>query len=208
MKKTLFIHRAVTAPVLSAAALLLTATTQNSKAVITVMFEETGGNVVATISGSMDLIGLTRNLDDYLGSRGSGVANTTRLLQIGNTDDGGTGDRYAGGEVVDSPISMTFSSYIVSEAFGYADGTLWVPGATPLNATDYTPAAGMSMTWAGSSLADIGLDGLSPTPLTVWNNPNTSGDAGAIQFVGPVPEPSSSLLLGLAGLGLISRRKR
>jgi hypothetical protein len=104
---------------------------------------------------------------------------------------------------------MAPSSHTTTESFGYTGDQLYVPGATPLNASAYTPAAGMSMTWSGMSLADIGLGSLSTTPMTVWNNPNAAGDVGAIQFVGsPITEPSSSLLLGLADLRFISRRKR
>ncbi|YCM46978.1 PEP-CTERM sorting domain-containing protein (plasmid) [Verrucomicrobiaceae bacterium 227] len=209
MKKTASIHRAVTLPAFSVSALLLMATAQNSEAVITVAFEETGGDVVATISGELDLTGLTRGIDDNLGSRGVSAYTSTRLLQIGTSGDGGSFDRYSDGTHVAFTLSMAPSSHTISETFGYTGDQLYVPGATPLNASAYTPAAGMTMTWSGMSLADIGLGTLSATPITVWNNPNATGDAGAIQFVGSsVPEPSSSLLLGLAGLGFISRRKR
>lgn len=202
MKKTSFIHRAVTAPVLSAAALLLTATTQNSKAGITVEFEETGGNVVATISGSIDLSGLTLGINDNLGSRGSASYTTERFLQIGTAADGGTFDRYSGGVVTNSGLSLLEApdtvahtvTHTVTEAFGYVAGQLYVPGEIADNSPAYTPTPGMTVTFTSitpgesTSLADIGLGGLSATPLAVWNNPNATGDAGSIQFVRPVPE--------------------
>ncbi len=162
--------------------------------------------MVATLSGSLDLTGLVRVIDDLQRPSGTSNFNSDQYFAVG---PGNIFDAYDGGDVFPHTISIMPDTIGVSETFGFDNQALAVPGSTSLNDPSYTPSAGQTITWSGQTLADIGLGSLSATPLTVWNNPNATGTAGAFQFVGvPVPEPSSSLLLCLAGLGLFSHRKR
>ncbi len=63
-------------------------------------------------------------------------------------------------------------------------------------ASDYNPLLGSGSTGAVASVAING-------DMTITTNP-----VDALSTIGPVPEPSTLILCGLAGIGLISRRFR
>ncbi len=82
-----------------------------------------------------------------------------------------------------------------------------VPDVIELNDPAYAPSG--TFTWNGTTLAGIGLSALTTTPTTVWTITEAGGSGDTIQFaLAPVPEPSTTALLGLGGLALILRRRK
>jgi hypothetical protein len=73
----------------------------------------------------------------------------------------------------------------------------WTAGVNTLDAFSFTTLAGFE-----SSISTLGYIANSSA---VWTA--TSGDTVTIQ-ISPIPEPSSSLILGLGTMGLLARRRR
>lgn len=173
---------------------------QSSDAAILVTFDDTADGVItATLSGSLDLGGLSGSPDPgFYDPQTQG--DTDRLYSInGDTSE------YLSGIIVPSPLNMNPASGL-NENFGFRPNILFVPVGTPVNGVLVIDDSFGSWTWNAENLSDIGLGDLGTTPLTVWQNPNVDG--AEIRFVNAVPEPASAAIFGLAIFGLGLRRRR
>jgi len=195
----------MTAPILSLSALLLAATSQVSQGAITFTFDDSSGDVIATITGNISVVGLVPNRVDNTGFQGVVSYSTTTFMQLGSPGDGQAFDDYSGGDVSPSGLTVGPSSNTVVDRLGYIDEYVFVNSDTPVDGV-FTVTPGQTMTWTGVNLADIGLGALTTTPTTVWNNPSATGIDGAIHFV-VVPEPSSVMLSLFGFVGLLRRRR-
>jgi hypothetical protein len=182
--------------------LVLTAT--SAQAAVILEFEESGGNVTATLTGTIDLTGLTRHSDND--SSGPWVLGNGSNLYVLNQGSVGPHDRYAfAGTATASGLTATPDSLSGLEPFGFGGAAFFSDGGTPLNDPAYAPSG--TFTWNGTTLAGIGLSALTTTPTTVWTITEAGGSGDTIQFA-LVPEPSTTALLGLGGLALILRRRK
>jgi hypothetical protein len=187
---------------LAAAMGTLALTATSAQAAVILQFEESGGNVTATLTGTIDLTGLTRHGNDDSGFTGS-LGNGSSLYVLKGAP--APHDRYANaGTATASGLTATPDS-LSGGSFGYAGSAFFPDGPTPLNDPAYAPSG--TFTWTGKTLADIGLDALTTTPTTVWTITEAGGSGDTIQFA-LVPEPSTTALLGLGGLALILRRRK
>lgn len=172
---------------------------------ILVTFVESNGDVTASFSGSLDLVGLTRASDDNAGYAVTFNTIRFRILEARGSDS------YSGGVSTASGLNSSPDVFNITEDFGYYENVyFYVPQATPLNSV-YTIASGQSLEWTGKTLTSIGLGALTTSPFTVWNNPNASGTDGSFQFVvGTVPEPASTAcyISAFVALLVFSRRRR
>lgn len=202
---------------LFAAAVSLTAT---ANAAVVFRFENVGSDLVATVSGSLDLTGLTRIQDNITGtdvgmvgslpySFGGFDANFTPGWGIGYLYPSSQWDGYTGGSLSTTLLgAMTLPNFYSGPFFWMRNDAVLVPPTTALNGiADYSTA--YFFQWTGRSVSGFFGNALTTTPVTVWNNPNAAGDSGAIQFALAVPEAtSSSMMLMAAGLIPLRRRKR
>jgi hypothetical protein len=189
--------------ILSTLSLILGATALQGAILVT--FVESNGDVTASFSGSLDLVGLTRVGDDNAGYAVTFNTVRFRILEARGSDS------YSGGVSTASGLNSSPDVFKITEDFGYYENnSFYVPQATALNSV-YTIAGGQSLEWTGKTLTSIGLSALTTTPFAVWNNPNASGTDGSFQFVvGTVPEPASTVWFISAFFALLvfSRRRR
>ena len=160
---------------------------------------ESGGNVVFSFSGSVDLTGATS-------TGGTSVTSVINpgipLVEFG----GSLSDSYAlvnpaGGAY--GTATITFPSVANS-----GDIFVYVGSATPrIEVPDgyvsNTPISG-SMTFNSATFASLGI---SPVPATYIYDMKLAGTGTVDQTVtlNVIPEPSTFVLRGLAGLGLLRR---
>jgi hypothetical protein len=157
---------------------------------------QSGDNVIATDSGSVDLTDLTY---DYSGSATGVVFPGIGAIIVGE----GSGDEYAGGT---GPASFgtggeAFASSNSGGIIGVEAGSL----AVPLGYVSGTLLSGSS-TYDGQTFATLGL-----TPGTYVYTWGSGPDADhATINIESVPEPSTwaMMLLGFAGLGFVGYRQR
>ena len=179
----------------------LLALSNSAEAVVLVTFSQSGNDVVATLSGSLLLPqDSDRNLDDSLGALdASGTTNSLYYL----FSSPATYDEYTNGQSFASGLSQTPNSFSGSVGFGYAFEYILVEGSSSPGGT-LSPTG--TWTWNNTTLAAIGLGSLMSTPVIVHRMAFSSDDT--IQFVSTVPEPSSSVLLGLGATALLFQRRR
>jgi hypothetical protein len=182
---------------------------------VTFTFEEVGGNVVMTSSGSIDTLGLVSA--PLMGWGSVGIYNSGAMTVMGATT----------GETSELDLAFAFNSgtdfsawmpgpalnssfYIFTVTAGskqfatYSGGAPHLPGlgivSNDLVGSVWTP----DQTWTanGTTFASIGLN-----PGTYTVSDAVSGESITYQ-IGPVPEPTSALLVGLGGMLLMSRSRR
>lgn len=182
---------------------------------VTFTFEEVGGNVVMTSSGSIDTLGLVSASPKGWGD--VGIYNAGDITLMGGTTVG------------TSELDLTFAFNSGTDFSAWMPGTSWnssfydfiatagskqfatysgggpfLPGlslvANDLVGSVWTP----DQTWTanGTTFASIGLN-----PGTYTVSDAVSGESITYQ-IGPVPEPTSALLVGLGGMLLMSRSRR
>ena len=182
---------------LSAIAVALLATASSSQAAVTIYFEQAGSDVRVSAAGTLALNGQASSAanNNVYGINGGTIASIAAgSFKTTNGSAGSTG--------MDVPFTVGASA-----TFGFSGSTVYFGADDVIGGTSAAPTL---LEWnttddffvlSNTDLATIGADALSGTLWTA----NITGDTIGVQTI---PEPSSSVLAGLAGLALLARRKR
>lgn len=164
---------------------------QKSHAVVIIYFEQKGGDVIATTTGSI----IVPNTYDLTFSGNFAQANANSLLLT--TSDT---DRYRFGTSLGIGPTVNPSS-TSGTSFGFDQDALFVPATTAARSF-FTPDT--QWTWFSTDLASIGLGALTSDPTTAYTTPFGED---VIRFA-VVPEPSSAMLLSIASFFILGARRR
>lgn len=173
---------------------LVVSATSGAQAAVTITIAESGANVVATGSGSINLTALTISSG---GTASPIVAGNLGGLFVGAPADFSAHSGFTGPATFGSG-SAFFANTGIGDMFGVRGniGQLYVPSGYVSQA----PLSGTA-TWNGQTISGLGL-----TPGTYVYNWGTGPTADSLT-VQIVPEPSHALLL-LGGLGTLALRRR
>ncbi len=183
-------------PILTSIAfLLLTVSLINSaNAGVIILFEEVGGDVVATTTGSVQVPSTER--ESWSPTGGGFYGDTSGLYLYGPVDV------WRSGFTAESGLSLSPTS-AEGDTFGYYDGELGLSAGLELGSF-YSPNT--TWTWSGETLESIGLGYLTADPFQVYDR---DGQTIAFAFGSPVPEPAVvSLLMGAGALAFACVRRR
>lgn len=176
-----------------------------SQAAVTITFDEVGGDVVATYSGSIDLASLTSSNGDSLTAVHDYDGDAAYFRNYGTT--GSTTITLGFATFTASPSFVTgaggarqVASSHTGQDFGLVSGGGFEQIILPSGYVSESSISG-TMTFAGTDIATLGLN--PGSHLWTWTSGAASDSANFIV----VPEPS---VAGLAGLGLsaLLRRRR
>ena len=169
----------------------------SASAAVIVQFQESGGNVIGTATGTFKV-----PLIAPIGTSSStNFAGGFNFLY----NYGGTLDSFSGGvwSLLGSGFALNQAPTSASgDTFGYNVGVVYLESGLSPGST-FSPST--TWTWSGQTLSSIGLGSLGATPTKVYTAPS---DGDTISFAA-IPEPSSSsFLLGTATLLLVANRRR
>ena len=200
--------------------LALSAMTAHSALLLTLT--ESGGDVVLTYSGSVDMTNATWVTDTGLNQ--GGILNRTdsnRFEYNGQLRTGVKGGEFftgvdmLAGNLTSGAFTGTPDAGNSAEVFRISGNAFQIglDGFTAIAndnvqdfPTDYGPTG--FVTFTGQTFASMGLDAHTPnTVIDLWAAQATPGSNDLVQFT-VVPEPSTTALLGLGGLALIIRRRK
>ncbi|WP_147262680.1 hypothetical protein [Roseiarcus fermentans] len=163
---------------------------------MTIVVTQSGSNVVATGSGTLDLAGLTKGATTQ-GKAAVYSSSLLSVLTVGPTT--ATSERgYSGATVLAS--FGNGGSHLANagsgDGFGIAAGEIYVPSSFASGGS-----LSGSATWSGETLADLGLT--PGTYVSSWASDEITVDVSA-----PAPEFSTwaMMLAGFGGLTLAGRR--
>ena len=177
-------------------------TASSAQAAVVITYSESGSDVVATGSGSLDTTALSGFVafgniprvdpDDVHISIGSGSFQRRSAASITGPPNIGFGTLAVNAtSSTGNPMGIWTSLNRILMPSGYVSGA-------PLSGTS---------TWAGQSFASLGLTpGTYVYTYTGSNGPAT--DTFTVNVGAPVPEPASAAFLGLGALGLLRRRRK
>jgi hypothetical protein len=187
----------------SVAALALAVGAQ-AEASVVIDISQTGGDVVATGGGTLDLTGLTFFESAPVGGMGAVIPSLGTAIVgpdvVADLYEGASGPASFG------PGLLTFGSDNSGLAFGVAGSLFAFPVvAVPNGYVSGAPLLGSS-TFAGETIASLGL-----TPGTyvyTWNSAPADDDSLTVNVSG-VPEASTwaMMVLGFIGLGFAAFRR-
>ena len=173
-----------------------------ARAAAIMSFDQVGTDVVGTLSGSLDLTGMTA---DALPSTfvGAGVEPNLAGFSIGTVGDPQT--HYT---QVTGPTSFGSGGYTGADNSSATDFAVYGGGPTtglwvPVGYTSGNPLSG-TLLFSNATFSSLGL-----TPGTYLYTLG-SGDTVTVQIgpAAPVPEPASMLLLGSGFSAALLRRRR
>lgn len=213
--------KSASSPLTTACLLALTAMTAHSALVLT--FTESGGDVVLTYSGSVDLTNATFATDT--GYNRAGAGNEVLATGVDYNPQGLSGvvgaDFYSGvdllaGNLTNATFSGTPDAGNSGQVFTINNTVFTIApdgGLTPIANNDlpdvgvYAPSG--FITFSGQSFATMGLDAHTPdTLIGLWAAQESATNSELVQFtVSTIPEPSTALLGGLGVLLLLRRRR-
>ena len=186
---------------------------QSSFAAITLTMEQVGNDVVVTsVGGIFNPVGagstdFSVTNGDFSGATIPGVA----VLFIGtNTDDADPAMAEWDGAIVSGPgdfgpgLSTVNATISTGQGFGFNAGgtnTLFVD-PDQLFAPGFSFGVGSGATWENTTLEALGVT----QGTYVWTLDSARFNNDTITL-NVIPEPSSALLLSIAGLGLFRRRR-
>jgi len=167
--------------------------TANSYGILTVTIVESGSDVIATGSGTLDTTGLTQGTS----TTSTGALRPSNLLRLGA---GGAIDTYDSISTASLGSSSTFvsASSGTGDNFGFFGSTLFVPGS-------YSSGSSLTgtATWNSNTIAGLGLD--EGVYNLVWGSDSINITIGAA----PVPEPGTyALVVAFISLFFVVRRRR
>jgi PEP-CTERM motif len=184
---------------------ILTATlAEPAEASVLIDIYQTGGNVVATGSGTIDLTGLTFDFSAAVGGMGA-VVPFDGIAAVGPDN---VADVYTGvsGPASFGPGATTFGSSGSGDAFGVAASLLPSPVLfVPEGYVSGTALSGSS-TFASETIASLGL--APGTYVYTWAIPGSIGDSLTVNIGVPEPSTWAMMLIGFAGLGFAGYRQR
>ena len=177
-------------------------------AAVTINITQSGSDVVATASGSLDLSGLTAS-GNFLSVQG--IEASTGFIGLG-TPEFQIGDAYTGlsgpsafGPGVGSPFSI-HSSTSAGDVFGFSASGLGSP--TVLFENGYLSGQALSATasWLNQDFASLGL----VAGQYVYSGGSETLTVNIGQVNGAVPEPATwaMMLLGFGCIGFSLRRQK
>jgi hypothetical protein len=206
-----------TACSLAAALITFGSLVGGANAAIVIRFEEvppeTGSSIItttATATGFLDLTGVTPFRESTSGittnSTSASFNSSGELFSFGTFDSTGSSDYYSGFPVA-TTLSFSRSPQVGTDTtFRIFSGFLYLPSTASDNEIFSADEIVGRWEWRfGGGLDFLGLGDLTTTPTTVFQL--DGGVQDTIQFA-LVPEPASSVLLGLGGLAFLARRKR
>jgi hypothetical protein len=193
--------------VVSASLLATVLTAQKASAAVLIQFTESGGNVTATLSGSVNVTGLTPSANFWTATV---IRPNVGLVSYDQVGGGGfPTDQYA--NLLDNPNdliygteSLTFISNLSGSSSFALDplGTYSGGGSNVFLPSGYAGGAlNASLTIDGSTLASLGI-----IPGTYSSGFNSGADTITIQTT-PIPEPLT-LLGATAAMGFGAAFKR
>lgn len=177
---------------------LTLAWTAQANAAVTMYVFESGGNVVATVTGTLNLSALT----SYGSGGAARVSASDDRLYIGQATSHSTPlwkGTFSSNPDFGSGVSQIFADSGSGTGFGTNNGGLYVDES-------YVQGESLSATstWNNTTLAGLGLK--NGTYVQSWGS-GANADSYTLN-IGVVPEPTSMLLSMLAGGMMLIRRKR
>lgn len=175
--------------------------THPTKASVVLNIVESGANVVATASGSVDLAGLTNAGGTAFNAA---VRPSTAWLLLNAYPTVTQGISYSG---VSGPTSLGSGNAFVSATTGSGDA-FGLFGSSLLLSNTYVSGTQLQVsdTWSNTTLAALGLS--AGVYVYTWGT-GAHSDSLTIN-VGSVPEPSTwaMMILGFCGLGFMAYRRK
>ena len=188
-----------------AAAALFCALPHSAKAVFTFTLTQTAGNVVITGSGTINTAGLPSGTTQT--PSGADIFIVPQSAEFFNDPTGGAVTIFTGISGPGSFGSGSFTSTPLSNASGSAVGINFANNGTlalPVNYVSGSPLADTA-TFTSRTFSSLGF-----TPGTYTFTFGSGANADSLIVTSVVPEPSTQALaaVGVAGLGVVTLRRR